>query len=302
MCQHFNQHLEWCMLTGMTHMTAPEYFARMSSSLGDKSEIVQYLSPGRVLDVGAGGGDLSALMSSAGFRVTALDGSLDAVNRIKAKAPEVEVVYSSTTNMREVLAGRIFENIVCSSVLHEVFSYASGNVAEKMSILEDALVSFYELLEPGGRLVIRDGVAPQGSNGLTLMHLSSEAVDFLLNHYVRLCPFVDFLGDFQYNGDNTVLCTYRAAMEFAYTFTWGVKSAQRECKELYGVTTRDKYISLLESHGFRVVNHYEYLQVGYYENLRDHVNFMRPDTGDSLGFPSSNMVIVAEKPEHTIYL
>jgi SAM-dependent methyltransferase len=286
----------------ITESQDERYFARMASSLGDKMRILDYLKRGDVLDIGAGSGELAETIRLAGNEVWALDGSSEAIRRIQDHYPLVNVVEAYSYEVLEAFKDQRFDTIVCSSVLHEVFSYGTidHEPFSKKSVIE-ALEDFMLLLKPGGRLIIRDGVIPDnGSELFTVKLKSQDSVEFL-EMYRKEAPFygdrlspvlveisnTDNPMEFEANGVSV--------MEFLYTLTWGWDSAIREVQEIYGFATESEYSALLENLGYEVEYSEQYLQAGYVDAL-----FKVTDIFDTLGnkreLPSSNMLLVARRP------
>lgn len=274
------------------------YFDRMASSLGDKINLVPFLVPGNVLDVGAGGGELAEYMrrEQSSGDVHAIDGSTESVARMKQNFPSVK----SSQLMVDELLGHFgvnsFDNIVCSSILHEVYSYGGYDVEKVHTALHD----FHQMLRPGGRLIIRDGVMPTVHDEDVVLNFvnedsDNEFHDFLLR-YKEIAPFYgDEVAVKKYD-NGKVLCDYRSAMELLYTYTWGMGSIEREALEVYGVMTQRDYVDSVKRAGFmNVVESRQYLQPEYVTHLEHKVNITDPIFGLPVSFPSSNMIIVAEK-------
>lgn len=275
------------------------YFTRMANSLGDKTSILEYIAPGRVLDVGAGGGELAQAISEMGNEVYALDGSSPAISHIRSNFPDLEAVEAFTHDLMDKFSPEFFDTIVCSSILHEVFSY--GNEGEPSEeALTQAINDFFTVLKPGGRLIIRDGVKPNNWEDTAYIEFKDETGKEFLDVYKSLSPFYSETSGYrkvhiEEKAKNSFKCDVGSLMEFLYTYTWGVESAERETQELYGIYTEKEYTDLLESHGFFVSLSYQYLQPGYPKNLKDKVSIYDYE-GRELPYPSSNMIIVAEKP------
>lgn len=275
------------------------YFDRMSNSIGDKINLVKHLVPGNVLDVGAGGGDLAEYMRLAqahkyGEReVFAIDGSKESVKRIKQNYP---LVNSSELMVDELLAHfgeNSFDNIVCSSILHEVYSYGGYDVNK----IHHALNDFYKMLRPGGRLLIRDGVMPDNHEDDIVLNFADEqeSAHFLLK-YQEIAPYYGNQVNIKDYNNGSVLCNMRSAMEILYTYTWGMGSISREALEIYGVMTQKDYVESVTRAGFnQIVEARQYIQPEYITHLEHKVTITDADFGDRVDFPSSNMVIIAEK-------
>lgn len=277
------------------------YFTRMKSSLGDKERLLPFINKGRVLDVGAGGGEFSEFLRLSGYDVVATDGSPEAVERIQLNFPNVPAAKVYSHHLPDVFAEQTFDSIVCSSILHEVYSYGGGKYARyDLDSVRSALFDFYKLLKPGGTLVIRDGVKPNDWQQQVIVHLKNDDSVRFLESYMKNAPFYSHQPDedaihFEKLSEHSYKMNYRSAMEFLYTLTWGWSSASREIQELYGVFTEKEYSEEISDKGFTVVHSEQYLQPGYPEHLNP-VADISDRMGRSIALPSSNMIIVARRP------
>lgn len=274
------------------------YFDRMSASIGDKVRILEFLVPGKVLDVGAGGGELSyALSTNKDYQVIAIDGSPAAIERMNHNYPNIEAHCSMVSNLLEIFEEETFDNIVCSSILHEVYSYEPGSQVDKMRAIEEAFEIFMKLLKPGGKLVIRDGVKPTNWRKTVMWRLDGDYTEDFVKAFEH-SPFLTQSKDMSENSVENSIQINRApdtnvffsdlgsAMEFLYTYTWGMGSSDREIQEFYGIMTEDEYVGKLTNAGFMVEYHEQYLQDGYKKFLEAWL---------STELPSSNMIISAKK-------
>lgn len=274
------------------------YFNNMFLSLGDKKKLIQYINPGIVLDVGAGGGDLSEAIRIHGSDIIALDGSDYALEKIHGKYPYVETVKAFAHTISTNTFRSKFDTIVCSSVLHEVFSYGATNYPSQQ-ILDQTLHSFYSLLKPGGRLIIRDGVMPSNWNKKVFLEFLDDRGEDFLEIYKNLSPFYSSEPSYRKvflkrEKTNLYETNMSSLMEFLYTYTWGFESSLREVKELYGIYTEEEYVCSLQDKGFKIIESHQYLQPGYPEHLKSKVKFW-DENKNHIPYPSSNMIIVAEK-------
>lgn len=278
------------------------YFDRMAMSLKDKVKIFPFLLPGKALDVGAGGGELTAALIELGFNAYALDGSKEAINHLREK--KIPAYENFTHEVASIFPPETYENVVCSSILHEVFSYGDGspNSAFTVRSLENSLQQFHQVLKPSGKLIIRDGIAPTNRDEILTVRFKDEDGTRMAEKYLAMIPFnktsatparheVGFKVD---KGLNSLKGDAHSIMEFLYTYTWGEGSYPRETQEVYGVFTLYEYVMFLEQHGFYVTHAEEYLQEGYPAHLKDKVELFHED-GSEAPYPMSNCLIIAEK-------
>lgn len=96
----------------------------------------------KILDVGCGNGNLSIPLAVMGYNVTGIDLSDAAVKSSKAAADEVGVPATFLVGGLDAVSNGIFDAIICSEVL------------EHQSGPEDFLKKLFDLLAPGGRLLL----------------------------------------------------------------------------------------------------------------------------------------------------
>jgi SAM-dependent methyltransferase len=278
------------------------YFERMANSLKDKVKILPWLQEGTVLDVGAGGGEFAVALMDIGYEVSALDGSEEAIAHLKEKG--VPAYQNFSHEIAATFAAESFDSVVCSSIIHEIFSYGDDhkNSSYTLDSVENSLHQFHQVLKSNGVLVIRDGIAPANRNEITKVLFKDPDGIRMANKYLDMIPFqtdvipaprhkVGFVVD---EIEQSITGDAGSIMEFLYTYTWGEKSFPRETQELYGVFALTEYVEFLETHGFNVLHAEEYLQEGYPLHLREKVALYRED-GSEAQFPMSNCLIVAEK-------
>jgi SAM-dependent methyltransferase len=271
----------------------PRYFERMGSSLGDKAQMVlpHVLGP-RVLDVGAGGGELTAAIAEAGFEVSALDAAPDAITRLTALGALHEVRRGYAEQVPGLFS-EPFDTIVVSALLHEVYSYGTspedGSPLLGYDALALTLTRFGVSLRGRGRLVIRDGVMPDRA-------LDSAAVDGLtagdieaFHDYVRRSPHPR-LRALHLRG-RSLTGTRHAVAEFLFTLTWGIETFPREALERYQLFPLVDYGEYAGNLGFDLLHSEAVIQRGYVEALAH----LTVTSGDRPWFPATNGLWVFEK-------
>lgn len=279
------------------------YFARMAASLGDKERLLEFVAPGKILDVGAGGGELAEALRLRGNEVTALDGSSEAIRRIEENFPEVHAVAGYTYELDTLFKPASFDTIICSSILHEVYSYGDPiNGQYSIRSVMDTLASFFRLLKPGGALLIRDGIMPTLWDEEVRVELKTDDAVQFLEMYEKIAPFYSDKPDFRRvsfeeisGNSHTYRGTLASAMEFLFTLTWGWNSAPRETQELYGIFTESGYRLALSVVGFNVEHSTQYLQPGYPWHLEKIADIF-DSVGNKKNLPSSNAIFVARRP------
>lgn len=282
-----------------------QYFERMLSSLGDKRKLVEHLPPvtasysPTVLDVGAGGGDFSYMLTQLGYTVTAVDVSEDAINHIQATYPNVLTAQMFNDEVEQLGVGK-FDAVVCSSILHEVFSYGdSVTPGGHYESISRALTAFHSVLKPGGVLAIRDGVLPNNWFEVGEFTITPDEA-FMVQKYLDMCPFAN--GTFLNENDNIIslaenkLYTFtgniRSILEFCYTFTWGEASYPRETQEMYAVHTLSEYSELISEHNFTMIHAESHYQDGYGTHLDKFIMLNIPNVDNWF---DTNAIWVAKK-------
>lgn len=227
------------------HTLDPVYFERMKNGLGEKSMLVSAAAPGTVLNVGAGGPELSLAFEEAGHRVVSLDASEDSCSRLRAAG--LETIHGNAEDLRSLVTEPI-HNVVFSSILHEVFSYASGNGREA---IRDVLRQAFEILEPGGRILIRDGVKPREGKGVLIAETSE--MRSLIEEYIAKSPLVGNEVNAERVSPNRWVGSIPSVLEILNTVNWGRNSLPREMNELFGVFTASEYADELADAEFSSV-------------------------------------------------
>jgi SAM-dependent methyltransferase len=271
------------------------YLASMNAARGDKQRMLDYVTPGRIVEIGPGGGVVLDLLEARfpEAEIIGVDLSREVIRALEARATSGghrwRVVHGAAEALPEV--AHDVDTVVFCSILHEVYSYGGFSMAAVERVIEAAWAS----LRPGGRIVIRDGVRPpDGTRRIRFLAPDARATFDLYA--------AQFEGrEIQYRelGDRIELST-ADAMEFLYTYTWGPASFPYEVRELYGIMTYDAYVAALLAWcpGARVVDipaHLRsYLQPGYREHLAGRIE-LTDERDLAAELPDSNCLIVIEK-------
>jgi SAM-dependent methyltransferase len=271
----------------------PRYFDRMGSSLGDKARtVLPHLLGPSVLDVGAGGGELTAAIARAGFRASALDAAPDAITRLTALGVLQEVRQGYAEQVPQLFA-EPFDTIVVSALLHEVYSYGTspdtGPPLHGYDALALTLTRFRESLRDGGRLIIRDGVMPDRPLEPATIDGLAAADTEAFHDYLRRSPH-PLLRALHLNG-RRVTGTRHAVAEFLFTLTWGIETFPREALERYQLFTPAGYGEYVGGLGFDLLHGEVVTQRGYVDALAH----LSVTSNDLPWFPATNGLWVFEK-------
>ncbi|WP_413451462.1 methyltransferase domain-containing protein [Georgenia phoenicis] len=264
------------------------YLARMASAADDKARLLELAdTSGLVVDVGCADGGLLRAARTAGICDAV---GIEPVASLVARCHEadLDVRQGFASQVHEIVGEGAASAVVASSVLHEVFSYGNEVPAVgRLESVDEALASFERALRPGGTLVVRDGVMPDGHDVPEVVTVADDAdVERFLAH----SPFIDPRGDrvvrLERIGERTWVGDRSSVMELALTLNWGPVSFEREVAEWYGVHTLAAYPWVAARHGFELVSARAYTQEGYRAGVAAYVSFT------SGWFPCTNAVWV----------
>jgi SAM-dependent methyltransferase len=255
------------------------YFERMATSLGDKAELLRWIRGPRVLDVGAGGGELAGAIAATGAEVTALDDAPDSLARLRARGDIAHVVEGHADEIAALVSDP-FDTIVLSSVVHEMHAYGTSTGLRGFDAVDASFAALRAVLAPGGRIVIRDGVLPENPDGHATVTVPD---DRLVADYLTLSPHPELrlhqLEPGRWGG------TRHAVAELMLTLTWGRETLHREALERYQLFTGAGYVEYLAPE-LACVARWETTQQGYVDHLADY----RAESDGVTWFPHTNGV------------
>jgi 2-polyprenyl-3-methyl-5-hydroxy-6-metoxy-1,4-benzoquinol methylase len=278
------------------------YLETMNGSTPNKQVILDYLVGKDILDVGPGGGALMDLIheKDSNYNLYGIDLSETVVESLKKKF-QIEnktftLVKGDALYLEEVFNDKQFDTIIFSSILHEIYSYATYEGKKfNIDVIKRALMSAFDKLNTGGRIIIRDGIMTEGKNLMRIISFKTEAGVKFLNNYVK-----DFKGrpiTIQKINDFDYLIPVNDAMEFLYTYTWGTESYSHEVNEQFGYFTPSEYkktiLDLFKDHA-QIIEFKHYLQAGYEQHLNELVT-LYDETYRIVNYPDSTCLIVIEK-------
>lgn len=282
------------------------YLAAMNGARSDKARMVDLVKPGRIVEVGPGGGVVLDLLEQRFLtsEVIGVDAARDVVDalgqRARIRGNRWRVVHGAAEHLGELVAPPL-DSVVFCSILHEVYSYTEPRFS--LASVQRVIEAAWAALAPGGRIAIRDGVQPPpGRRRLRLIAPEARATFdlFVAQFEGRRIEVVELPGP---PGVDRVELSSADAMEFLYTYTWGPESFPYEVRECYGILTYDDYVAHLVAwcggpDAVRVVElpHElrSYLQPGYRDHLQGKIE-LTDECDQPVELPDSNGLIVIEK-------
>lgn len=288
------------------------YFAGMDRSMQQKVALTtaHFPTTGRIADMGSGSGrgtyDLAQLHPA--LEVVGVDINPAAVASAQDSYQRPNLRYLQGDIADAVFPPESLDGILDSSVLHHVTSF-TGYDTRRLDVCLDNQVA---ALRPGGVLIIRDFVVPDGPAEVALELRDDDGVDdgavpdlstwALWRRYAATVRNGRWpAGGLRWSasdppapGWRSVRCALRDAQEFIlrkdYRADWDV-----ELLEEYCYWTQAEFIAALERRGMRAVTAAPIRNPWIVANrYRDRVRLRGPD-GVVLPFPPTNLVAVGRK-------
>ena len=286
------------------------YLQTMNAARSDKQRMLDFAKPGKVLEIGPGGGVILDLLEKRfpTSKIIGVDVSAMVVEALEARR-ELEkrkwsVIEADAFELEKHFEAGSVDTVILCSLLHEIYSYVEYEVAPgerrkfRLESVRDLIRSTYATLKPGGRIIIRDGIMPPDEPRIIEFHDPDGAEFFKL--------FAEQFEGRTIHGEWLTETRLRLsapdAMEFLYCYTWGPESFPYEVREQYGVLPYDEYCESIKAwlgSEAKIVEVPEdirsYLQPGYKTALAPKVT-LRAANDAPIELPDSNAVIVIEKP------
>jgi len=274
-----------------------------------KSTLIDYVVGESVVDVGSGGGVLLDALEKKypDKRIIGTDISTNVIEALLHKIEKENHHYEVMKHnfVDGPLENRV-DNIIFSSILHEVYSYTEWE-GERFNIESvcRALKFAGQSLNPGGRILIRDGILTDSKNvpneRICRVFLKDKKGRIFLQNYMKDFKGLKYLrteeGEWDenkvcYEGDGILKADINFIREFLYTYTWGDESYDLEVNEQFGYLTLNDYKTLLESLGLTIITATEYLEEGYRTHLSPLVDLLDGMEWEEI---PSNCILVCEK-------
>lgn len=288
------------------------YLVTMNAARSDKSRMLDFVVPGTIVEVGPGGGVVLELCAARfpDSRIVGIDASEAVIEafktRTKGQTPKYEMIHGDAFELERHFGMGEVSTVIFCSVLHEIFSYVPwGDPKERFRFGSVAAIvrSAFRALKMGGRIVIRDGVAPDDDPRVVefTSKVWREGLEaFQKNYEPREI-------NFEAIGPMKVKIGARDLFEFLTTFTWGPDSFPYEIREQRAVLPRAEYVNRLidacaSAADGAVAKEVpvpadlaSYLQPGYPANIAPHLKIFDGSGKNLVSMPDVNGVWVLEK-------
>jgi SAM-dependent methyltransferase len=213
----------------------------MAGPLRDKARLARFLADGggHALDVGCADGTVTRALAGLrpDWQFYGIDLEADFIARARRATRRANLRFD-VVYLRELLAHpERFDAVIFCSVLHEFFTYGEG-----ISSVLKAIADAWELLRPGGRIVIRDMILDAYTQGADLDCARLAAK-------VRERSRGPYLADFEarFGRIDRLYALNHFLLKYWYVENWA-----REGPEHYVPVTLDQYSQIFALLGLRI--------------------------------------------------
>lgn len=215
-------------------------------------------------------------------------------------AEEVHQNFEHIDSLQELSTIRVIQYVYRTLVILEEKkdSFLTDEMYWQLAVqqtIKAALESAFEVLKPGGRMIIRDGIMSDDKKAKrNIRFKTDDGLPFLIQ-YAK-----DFKGrkiNYEIQADNEVMMPINDSMEFLYTYTWGTESYAHEVNEQFGYFTPTEYRAFIQDifgETAEIIKLEHYLQEGYTTHLNEKIDFKTED-GLPAPLPDSTCLLVIEK-------
>lgn len=249
----------------------------------------------KVLDLGCADGSFAFELDLVTENVIGIDSSEEVLKIARNQCPHIDFKQGLAEHFT---LEEPVDVVVCSSLLHEVFSYSKE--IDPWRSLEHTLNNIRKNLRQGGRLIIRDFVSPEPNITVDFEQVKSDIkkghsyTDF---HTQRRTDS-NYSWKFQAGTDDKETYTYRGQKiqdVYEYIFHKDYHTNwETEIKETYGFWTGTQAKALLKLLGYEIEHYAELDNQWITENrLENKVRIM--DGNVAVPFPKYQCLIVAYK-------
>lgn len=245
--------------------TANEFAKRMNTSMDTKFKVLDYINGDnvKVLDFGCGSGlvGIEFAKNNPSSHVTLVDSYDDMLTVATDNAKGL----NNVTTKSELVGVEKFDYIILSSVLHEELS-----LSEKQLI--QTLTHMGEMLNDGGKIIIRDGLLPNENERMKLKVVNEAHLkDFMhaANNMTKINNFLLSIQDRVYVRNGFISGSAFVIKNFVNKYTWGTASLHREAFETFLAFDEANLNKYAKASNLEVDTYEEFLDEDYFNHLNN---------------------------------